>query len=151
MIAYYGEMVRTRREADRRFKPQSKCRPTQPEDEPQSANANVEVDANTNLGAGVSNGDQTDPIGHDGKTLDLIERFRDVRLDGARSSMKLAAALRRKYRIECNNKCEQWDCHREVESPDPVTIILTCECGRVTREIALSFEELRQLAEESLF
>ena len=148
MIAYYADMVRTRREADRRFKPSPKDRSAKSGGKPQSATPKTAAD--TNRRDGIPNAYQTDSVEDEGSTPESAEVTCNSGSEYPKTSKKLAAVLRKEYGIGCDRGCTQWDCHPEPGSVDPVTIVVTCECGNVIREIEISFEELSRFAENSV-
>jgi hypothetical protein len=147
---YYADMVRRRREADRRSKQRSASDgPESSADNNEAARA-LDEDADA-ASEGSAEEDSTGARQTRPPTsTQLIDNLHVPSPDSENDFAEVADHIRRSRAIECAAGCTNWEYLRAGETADPVAIRLRCECGDVEQTIELPFREFAEKASSVL-
>lgn len=149
MLAYYGEMVTKRREADRRSK--AKCSSKSSTSSRKcSAEPAAEDNADPNRKTCQPEKKHQSQSQSSPGTVQFVDNLHSPRRVGSDSFAKIAEHIRELRQIGCESRCEKWDYRRQGKSKTSVTIVAQCECGETHRQIKMSIEEFTRHAEEAL-
>ncbi|MEN6495344.1 MAG: hypothetical protein ABFD16_13775 [Thermoguttaceae bacterium] len=149
LLAYYADMARKRREADRQSKRRCPggCQ-TSPEGDC-IVDQTTEEDADPTAEAPDPDEDQCATQGHYAGSVQLIENLHSPRSADDDSFAQVAEHIRELRGLECDAHCQRWEYRLEGESQPSVTIVMRCECGHVVK-IAMAVDEFAEHAEKVL-
>ena len=146
LLAYYSEMAKRRRQADK----QSKNRPLSPDREQVQENVNLcTAEAHTQQTV-VQNRDQAHQTSSKCGPIRLYEESCSSTAGKEAPFDIIGESIRELHEIKCPADCSRWEYHREGESLNEVTIRLRCECGKIDRTVSMAMDEFVEHAEKAI-
>lgn len=155
VLAYYPDMVRKRREADRLAKqrrpgnspasPITRAVPTEEADlrEPNAVQQTRKED-------GVPKEGLLDPCDCHGGSVQFFDNLHGPCSGEEDPFSQVADHIRQLKKIECDANCGRWEYRRLGDSRQSVKIDVRCGCGGVAQTLSMSADDFAQYAEEVL-